>query len=69
MKASTIISYTAVAAVALAFGVAIADTKAGKAINSGIEKAKTKIGLTRSEDSKSSTTEDKQRSESGDERR
>lgn len=68
MKASTIISYTAVAAVALAFGVAIADTKAGKAINSGIEKAKTKIGLTRSEDQKSSTTEDK-RSESGDERR
>ena len=67
MKASTVLSYTAVAAVALAFGVAIADTKAGKAINSGIEKAKTKIGLTRSEDQKSST-EDK-RTESGDERR
>lgn len=68
MKASTVLSYTAVAAVALAFGVAIADTEAGKAINSGIEKAKTKIGLTRSEDNKSSTTEDK-RTESGDERR
>ena len=68
MKASTVLSYTAVAAVALAFGVAIADTKAGKAINSGIEKAKTKIGLTRGEDQKSSTTEDK-RSESGEERR
>ena len=67
MKASTVLSYTAVAAVALALGVAIADTKAGKTINSGIEKAKTKLGLTR-EDQKSSTTEDK-RTESGDERR
>lgn len=68
MKASTIISYTAVAAVALAFGVAIADTKAGKVINSGIEKAKTKLGLTREEDQKSSTTEEDKRTESGERR-
>jgi len=65
MKASTIISYTAVAAAGIALGVAIADTKAGKAIDNGIEKAKTKLGLTR-EDRKSSTEE--KRSESGERR-
>lgn len=65
MKASTVISYAAVAAAGIALGVAIADTKAGKAIDNGIEKAKTKLGLTR-EDRKSSTEE--KRSESGERR-
>lgn len=68
MKASTIISYTAVAAVALAFGVAIADTEAGKAINSGIEKAKTKIGLTRGEDRKDKSSPEDKRTEGGERR-
>jgi hypothetical protein len=65
MKASTVISYAVVAAAGIALGVAIADTKAGKAIDNGIEKAKTKLGLTR-EDRKSSTEE--KRSESGERR-
>ena len=67
MKASTVLSYTAVAAAALALGVAIADTKAGKAIDAGIEKAKTKLGLTR-EDRKESSTEEDKRTEGGERR-
>jgi hypothetical protein len=67
MKASTVISYAAVAAAGIALGVAIADTKAGKAIDNGIEKAKTKLGLTREDRKESSTTEEK-RSESGERR-